>query len=372
MALQQQLLRLLKLHQSRLLQPSAACARGHVSRPSSSTSNDNLDCSPLLENLSILGVDLKSAWQRQPGVLRKAQTNEHGLAEFLSHKGASRDVIASIISRYPRAITRSGKHLEERWKLWHSILQDDSEIIRILDRSPESFFRSSDNEDLEKNIVFLTSLGVMPRDLMKLLSTAPRVFSNSLELNRAMVELLKSVCESLGGRDHEAFARAILFKNAYVLIRSTKRVSANIQFLLTYFMLSNAEALNLLQSHGAKILDLSHTSLERNIKNLQAKLKTLGCSSSETKKLVLKHSVVLFVSAERLNKKLDCLVEGGIDVKHIVGRPNVLDFSIVTLKQRLSKLNTIGYDFEANGIGILDMSKKRFQQKLMKLQVNEK
>ncbi|KAI4888518.1 hypothetical protein NFI96_032288 [Prochilodus magdalenae] len=321
----------------------------------------------LLENLTVLGVDLKMARQRQPGVLRKIQTNEHGLSEFLSRKGASRDVIASIISRFPRAITRSGEHLEERWQLWRSIFQDDAEIVRILDRSPESFFRSSDNENLEKNIRYLNSLGITPQDLPKLLTKAPRVFSNSFELNRTMVELLQSVCVSLGGTDHEGFARAIIFRNVYILIRSTKRVKANIEFLLASLKLSNAEALSLFQSHGADILDLSHTSLKRNFKSLWAKLKSLGCRKAEMKRLVLNYALVLFVSPATLNEKLDCLVEGGIDVKQIVEKPKVLDFSAATLKQRLSDLNSLGYNFHASGIAILDMSRKRFDAKFEKL-----
>ncbi|XP_066525461.1 transcription termination factor 1, mitochondrial [Hoplias malabaricus] len=324
----------------------------------------------LLENLRVLGVDLKMARQRQPGVLRKNQTNEHGLAEFLSQKGASREVIASIISRFPRAITRSEEHLEERWCLWRNIFQNDTEIVKILDRSPESFFRSSDNENLEKNILFLTSLGILPQDLSKLLTKAPRVFSNSLELNRTMVELLQSVCVSLGGQDHEGFARNIITRNIYVLIRSTKRVTANIHFLLEALRLNKDEALNLFQGHGAQILDLSHNSLQRNFKSLQNKLKSLSCRRSDLKNLVLNYSQVLFVSPETLNAKLDCLLQGGIHLKWVVEKPKVLDFSVITLKQRLEDLNALGYDFEKNGIAVLDMSKKRFEAKLDKLQVS--
>uniref|UniRef100_A0A3B4XUZ3 tRNA-dihydrouridine(47) synthase [NAD(P)(+)] n=1 Tax=Seriola lalandi dorsalis TaxID=1841481 RepID=A0A3B4XUZ3_SERLL len=47
----------------------------------------------------------------------------------------------------------------------------DSEIVTILERSPESFFRSSDNGNLEKNIVFLSSLGLDAKDLHRFLTT---------------------------------------------------------------------------------------------------------------------------------------------------------------------------------------------------------
>ena len=133
----------------------------------------------MLKNLKMLGVDVKMARKRQPGVLKKAITNEHGLVSFLQTKGASREVVAGIITRFPRSITRSGEHLEERWQLWRSVFQSDSEIVSILNHSPESFFRSSDNDNLEKNIVFLGSLGLDSKDLHRLLTTAPRTSSNS-------------------------------------------------------------------------------------------------------------------------------------------------------------------------------------------------
>ncbi|KAK9538390.1 hypothetical protein VZT92_003562 [Zoarces viviparus] len=38
-----------------------------------------------------------------------------------------------------------------RWALWRDIFKTDGETVSILDRSPESFFRSGDNGNLEKN-----------------------------------------------------------------------------------------------------------------------------------------------------------------------------------------------------------------------------
>uniref|UniRef100_A0A8B9GTJ2 Mitochondrial transcription termination factor 1 n=1 Tax=Astyanax mexicanus TaxID=7994 RepID=A0A8B9GTJ2_ASTMX len=377
MVLRQKLLCLLRLHPGRHLQSFSVCTQGHVSciisrflsgsptAPPRPIRSENI---PLQESLSIMGVDLEMARQKQPAVLRNVLTNEHGLAKFLSSKGASREVIASIISRFPRAITRSCDHLEERWNLWYNVFQDNAEIVKILDRSPESFFRSNNNENLRKNILFLTGLGITHRDLPKLLMKAPRVFSNSLNLNRAMVDLLQNVSMSLGGTDHEAFARAIIFRNVYILIRSTKRVSANLEFLLTALKLTNSEALNLLQGKGADILDLSHGGLKRNFENLREKLMSLGCSKSEIKSLMLNGSQLLFISPKTLNEKLDCLVQGGIDIKRILEKPKVLDYSTATLKQRLDDLNSLEYDFETHGIAILDKSKKRFEEKLERLQ----
>lgn len=321
----------------------------------------------LVENLTLLGVDLKMARQRQPGVLRKSFTNEQGLAKFLESKGASRKVIASIISRYPRAVTRSIDHLNQRWELWRNIFKTDAEIVSILDRSPESFFRSSDNGNLEKNIAFLTSLGLSARDLHRLLTTAPRTFSNSFELNRQMVEFLQDICAELGGENPEQFSKNVISRNLYILIRSTKRVKTNISLLRVSLKLSDSELLSLLQGSGAEILDLSSEYLKKNFKSLQQKMYSLGCPEAEIKQLVINYPMVLYIGPSTLNAKLDCLLNGGITMNQILEKPKVLDYSTQNITGRLVELKRLGYDFQKNGINVLDSSQKRFIAKIEKL-----
>ncbi|MBN3298077.1 MTEF1 factor, partial [Amia calva] len=321
----------------------------------------------LVSSLATLGVDVAMVRRRQPGVLRKACTNEHGLADFLQAKGASQEAVASIISRYPRAITRSHQHLEERWQLWRSIFQADGEIVKILERSPESFFRSSDNDNLEKNITFLGSLGLAARDLHRLLSTAPRTFSNSVELNRQMVEMLQDVCVSLGGEQPELFVKNIISRNLYVLICSTKRIRTNVQFLQRALGLSNAELLGFLQGQGADILDLSCDYMCRNFSSTQQQLQGLGCSAEEVKRFVMSYPPMLFSSSKNLRSKIDCLLAGGVDIRQVLEKPRVLDFSVENVQGRLRELERAGYDVKKNGIAILDCSRKRFEAKLEKL-----
>ncbi|KAL0962246.1 hypothetical protein UPYG_G00337580 [Umbra pygmaea] len=331
-------------------------------KPSSGPENESL-----LESLTFMGVDVKMARQRQPGVLRKIITNEQGLSDFLHGKGASRKVVASIISRYPRAITRTSEHLEQRWALWRGVFQSDSKIISIVDRSPESFFRSSDNDNLEKNILFLGSLGLNAKDLHRMLTTAPRTFSNSVELNRQMVELLEDVCAELGGEDPRQFAKAIISRNLYILIRSTKRVRTNIDFLKASFKISDHELLETLQGNGAEILDLSNEYLRRNLKRLQEKLKSLSCQKVDVKNLIICYPTVLFIGPDTLNSKLDCLLKAGISMKQILEKPKVLEYSTENLTGRLQELSKLQYDFKKNGINILDMSRKRFDARLERM-----
>lgn len=334
-------------------------------KPQVGSENDSL-----LENLNLMGVDVRMVRQRQPGVLRRAFTNEQGLETFLQSKGASSAAIASIISRYPRAITRSVDHLEQRWVLWRSIFKSDQEIVSILARSPESFFRSSDNDNLEKNILFLTSLGLSSKDLHRLLTTAPRTFSNSVALNKQMVEFLEDICTELGGEDPQQFAKTVISKNLYILIRSTKRVKANIDSLKSSLRLSDSDLLALLQGPGAEILDLSSEYLKKNVKSLQEKMVSLGCRKSEIKKLIVTYPMVLFIGPATLSPKFDCLIKGGITMKQIMEKPRVLQYSTHNLTERLEELKRVGYNFKMNSITILDSSRKRFDAKLDKLAVS--
>ncbi|XP_008288785.1 transcription termination factor, mitochondrial [Stegastes partitus] len=344
--------------------PRRLCSATTRNKPKPPAVSEN---ESLLENLNVMGVDVKMARRRQPGVFRKAFTNEHGLAEFLLEKGASRRSIASIISRYPRAITRSIDHLEQRWKLWRNIFSTDAEIVTILHRSPESFFRTSDNESLEKNIDFLISLGLNSKDLHRMLTTAPRTFSNSLELNRQMVEFLEDICVELGGKDPEQFAKTVISRNLYVLIRSTKRVKVNIENLRSVLKLNDSELLALLQGNGADIVDLSNEYLKKNFNSLQQRLTAHGCNEDDVKKLIISYPNILYIGSETLSNKLDCLLEGGITIQQILGKPKVLDYSTQNIAGRLKDLQKLGYDFQKNGIALLDSSQKRFIAKLNKL-----
>ncbi|XP_020511626.2 transcription termination factor 1, mitochondrial [Labrus bergylta] len=370
---------LLSLHrsltlQSRFMPVAAQLTSTYLARRlcSSTKTNDEpklpgIENESLLENLNLMGVDVRKAQERQPGVFRRAFTNEQGVYQFLQGKGASRKVIAGIISRYPRAITRSIAHLEQRWDLWRNIFKTDEEIVSILDRSPESFFRSSDNVNLEKNIAFLTSLGLSTKDLHRMLATAPRTFSNRLELNRQMVEFLEDICSELGGKNPPLFAKNIISRNLYILIKSTKRVRTNMNILRASLKLSDAELLVLFQGPGAEILDLSNEYLKRNLNCLELKMVALGCQKADMNKLIISYPLVLYIGPDTLSSKLDCLLQGGITIKQIIEKPKVLDYSTQNIKGRLEQLHKVGYDFQRNGINILDSSKKRFDAKLEKL-----
>lgn len=326
-----------------------------------------LENEDLLNNLLTMGVDIDMAKKRQPGVFNRMVTNEQDLKMFLLSKGASKEMIASIISRYPRAITRTPDSLSKRWDIWRKIMTSDLEIVHILERSPESFFRSNNNLNLENNIKFLYSVGLTRKCLCRLLTNAPRTFSNSLELNKQMIKLLQEVCLSLGHNDPADFVRKIISKNPFILIQSTKRVKANIEFLQSTFNLNGEELLVLICGPGAEILDLSNDYAKRNYTNIKEKLFSLGCTEEEVQKFVLSYPDMIFLTEKKFNAKIDCLIEEKISISQIIENPRVLDSSISTLQSRIKELIHAGYDLRTSNINLLSWSQKRYKAKLKKL-----
>ncbi|XP_057589303.1 transcription termination factor 1, mitochondrial isoform X2 [Hippopotamus amphibius kiboko] len=333
--------------------------------------SEPLENEELLNNLLTMGVDVDMAKKRQPGVFNRTSTNEQDLKTFLLSKGASKEVIASIISRYPRAITRTPESLSNRWDLWRRIVTSDLEIVNILERSPESFFRSDNNLNLENNIEFLYSVGLTRKCLCRLLTNAPRTFSKSLDLNKQMVEFLQEVCLSLGHNDPTDFVRKIIFKNPFILIQSTKRVKTNLEFLQSTFSLNSEELLVLICGSGAKILDLSNDCTKRNYTNIKEKLFSLGCVAEEIQKFVLSYPDVIFLGENKFNDKIDCLIEEKISISQIIENPRILDSSISTLKSRIKELVNAGYKLNTANISLLSWSQKRYNAKLKKLNIGQ-
>ncbi|OCT75666.1 transcription termination factor 1, mitochondrial [Xenopus laevis] len=316
-------------------------------------SNENQS---LLSNLEYMGVDITMARKRQPGILKKMITHEESLRKFLQSKGASRETIASIISRYPRAITRTYEHLQKKWEIWQSILKTDLHILKIVERSPESFFRSGDIENLQENISFLSSLGLTPKDLSQLLAKAPRTFSNRAELNKQMVYFLQDLHVCLGGENPQEFVKQIITKNIFILIRSTKRLKANIEFIQSTFKMMDKELLLWIQGSGADILDLCNTYIKRNYKNVQQKLHSLGCTENEITRIITSYPSILYLSPVNFLVKIDLLLKRGIGIDLVLETPRVLEVSVDNIKSRIDDLKEIGYNFEVNGIGILVLS----------------
>ncbi|XP_063777503.1 transcription termination factor 1, mitochondrial [Pseudophryne corroboree] len=321
----------------------------------------------LLRNLQLMGVDVSKTRNRESFILRRPITYERILQEFLQEKGASTHMVASIISRYPRAIGHNSEALCDLWNVWKSVLDTDSAVLNVVNRSPESFFRTVNIDNLKDNIRFFRFLGLSPKILSQLMAKAPRTFANSVQLNKQKVFFLQEVCTSLGGENCREFVQHIIEQNIFILTRSTKRIQANIVTIESLMKLDKKALLLWIQSDGAHLLSLSYTYFENNFKNAQEKLQALGFSEDEVTRYIFMSPKVLLMTPQNFAKKVNLLLECGIETREILNTPNVLAMGMDHIERKIKDLSKYGFDFKSSGLGILNLSTTKYMSKLEQL-----
>ncbi|XP_077124328.1 transcription termination factor 1, mitochondrial isoform X1 [Ranitomeya variabilis] len=325
---------------------------------------ENLD---LVTSLEKMGVDLTRVRKRHAVLLKKTSTHEQNLKQFLTEKGADAKMVASIISRYPQAITRDLGVLEKMWNVWKGVLESDVTILSVAQRSPESFFRTSNTGNLAKNIRYLQSLGLPPKVLSQLMVKSPRTFANSVDLNKQNVEYLLGLCTKLGGKDPREFVRDLISRNIYILTKSTNRIQNNIEKIKSLMKLDDRALLLWIQGDGSPIVTLSYTYFENNYRNAQEVLLSLGCTEAEISLYIFTCPKLLLVTPTMFANKIKLLMQCGVDVKEILNNPNILAFHINNIKSRIKQLKDSGYDFRSSGLGVLLLGQAKFTSKLERL-----
>ncbi|XP_056375024.1 transcription termination factor 1, mitochondrial [Hyla sarda] len=321
----------------------------------------------LVTNLEQMGVDMTKIRMRNAILLKKTITYEQKLKQFLTDKGADTKMVASIISRYPRAITRKHEVLDEMWNIWKGILDTDTTVLSVAQRSPESFFRTSNTENLLKNIRYLQSLGLPPKILSQLMVKSPRTFANSVDLNKQNVEYLLGLCSQLGGKNPREFVRELISRNIYILTKSTNRIQANVENMKSLMKLDDCTLLRWIQGDGSPLLSLSYTYFENNYKSVQEILQSLGCTESQVSLFIFMCPKVLLMTPNIFANKVNVLLECGIDVREILDTSNILAVHINSLKSRIMMLKDCGYDFRLYGLSVLSLSQAKFISKLERL-----
>ncbi|XP_073532586.1 transcription termination factor 1, mitochondrial [Phyllobates terribilis] len=344
--------------------PRARFCSQQLSHDEAKVPLENLDLVTSLENM---GVDMTRVRKRHSVLLKKTTTHEQNLTRFLTDKGADTKMVASIISRYPQAITRDLEVLEKMWNVWKGILDSDLTILSVAQRSPESFFRTSNTGNLAKNIRYLQSLGIPPKVLSQLMVKSPRTFANSVDLNKQNVEYLLGLCTRLGGKDPRDFVRELISRNIYILTKSTSRIQNNIEKIKSLMKLDDRALLLWIQGDGSPIVNLSYTYFENNYRNAQAILLSLGCTEAEIALYIFTCPKLLLVTPTIFANKIKLLMGCGVDVKEILNNPNILAFHINNLKSRIKQLKDSGYDFRSSGLSVLLLGQAKFSSKLERL-----
>lgn len=351
--------------------PGIAWARLYIQQLSHDEVKVPVENLNLVTNLEKMGVDMSLVRKRNAILLKKSITYEQKLIQFLTNKGADTKMVASIISRYPRAITRQYEVLDEMWNIWKGILDTDATVLSVTQRSPESFFRTSNTKNLSKNIRYLQSLGLPPKIMSQLMVKSPRTFANSVDLNKQNVEYLLDLCTALGGKNPREFVRELISRNIFILTKSTNRIQANIENMKSLMKLDDRALLLWIQGEGAPLLSLSYTYFENNYQNVQEILQSLGCTESEISLYIFMYPKVLLMTPKIFAGKINALLACGIGVKEIINTPNILTVNINSLKTRIKQLSQYGYDFRSSGLSVLSLSQAKFTLKVERLRSSE-
>lgn len=297
----------------------------------------------------------------------QAAIDRERLVEFLLEKGADTSTIESILTRNPHAATSCSKDLAGTWAMWQSILETDSAVLKVVKRSPHSFFRSGGVEKLSENISFLQSIDLTPKTLHQLMSRSPRTFANTVQLNKRTVSFLEMLCVRLGGEHPQKFVRQVITSNVFILTTSIRRLQANIECIQSLMKLEDKELLLWLEEKGACILDICNKYIEKDFLHIQEIMQSLGFLETEVIRYISENPHVFRQSSTNLNCKVKLLVGCKIDVRKIFDIPLYLNSSLETLKYRVKVLEKVGYDYRRNGPNILITSQAQFVSRLEKL-----
>ncbi|XP_068091542.1 transcription termination factor 1, mitochondrial-like [Hyperolius riggenbachi] len=322
----------------------------------------------LVQNFEAMGVDIAKNRKCCPTLYKNTTaTNEAKLKEFLLGKGADMATAASIISRCPRAVTTFPKDLSEIWDIWENILKPDYSVLKVVTRSPESFFRSGGIEKLMGNISYFQSIGVPPKLLSQLMAQAPRTFSNSIELNKQKVDFLRELSISLEEEDPEKCIIQIITSNIFILTKSLKRVKANLESIRSLMKLKDKELLSWIQGEGAFVLGLCYTYIENNFVNVQKIMQSLGCVEADVSQCIVENPYILLLSPKIFACKVNLLMNCGIEATQILDTPLVLGVSLASLKYKIKLLRKCGYDFKNNTLGVLLCNRATFDSRVQRL-----
>lgn len=318
---------------------------------------------PIQSNAKVTYMDAGKIGRRPPTITEHAIYKEK-LEEFLLQKGACHLSVASIISRYPRAITCRAKDLPEVWGLWQSILRTDEAVLLVVTRSPESFFRSGGIEKLSENIAFFQSLGLSPKILNRLMLKSPRTFANSVQLNKQMVAFFQELCVCLGGETPEEFTRQVITNNVFIFVRSINRVKANIESIQSLMKLENKDLLYWIGGEAAFTLNLSKNYFEENFLLFHQKMQSLGVPEADITRHIYENPSILLLSAKVFVDKIDVLIDCGMEARKLLDSNVLSNVSLSRLRNRVMVLKQLDYDFRSNGINILLVRQTDFVSRL--------
>ncbi|XP_040840935.1 transcription termination factor 2, mitochondrial [Ochotona curzoniae] len=322
-----------------------------------------------VEKLCQFSVDISKIRRVKEWVLLEDKTYVEEIASILQELGASETVIASILERCPEAIICSPPAVDTQRKLWQLVCKNEEELIKLIERFPESFFTVKDQELQKFNVEFLQELGLKNVVISRFLTTASPIFNNPVEKNKQMIQILQESYLNLGGSkaNMNVWLLKLLSQNPFILLNSPTAVKETLEFL-QQLGFTNSEILQLLSKLKGLLFQLCPQSIQDRISFSK---NTFKCTDDDLRHLVLKCPALLYYSVSVLEERIQGLLREGISLAQIRETPTVLELTPQIVQYRMRKLNALGYRMKNGNLANLQGTKQEFESNFGKIQAKK-
>ncbi|XP_069484370.1 transcription termination factor 2, mitochondrial [Ambystoma mexicanum] len=319
-----------------------------------------------LDQLYNLSVDVQKIRRLKAWVLLREKTYVEENASILKDMGANATAVASILERCPEAILQSPEEINAQKSLWRSVHPSDIELIKIIERFPESFFSFTQNENQMSNIQYFLELGIRKKIVSRFLATAPDIFCKPVENNKQLIVALQESYIKLGGSEAnmKIWLIKLLCQDPFILSKATEAVKNNLDFLQRLGF-RDFEVLKLLSKLKGFIFDLTCSNMESSVAYTK---QIFNSSNEELKEMIMNCPAVLYYPVEVLQERIERIVKAGILMDQIKEFPSVLELTTQIVQFRIKKLVDLGYDIKHLNLEHLSGTKKDFEVNFNKIQ----
>uniref|UniRef100_A0A8C5M6E2 Mitochondrial transcription termination factor 2 n=1 Tax=Leptobrachium leishanense TaxID=445787 RepID=A0A8C5M6E2_9ANUR len=331
--------------------------------------NNSKENKRTVEQLYYLSVNIKKIRQVKGWVLSKDAAYVEETADFLKSLGAGEMTVASILERCPEAFLHDPVELDAKKCLWRSVCSSDDQLLKIIEKFPESFFSYKYPENQRANINYFQDLGLNKKIVCRLLTSSPQIFCNSVEDNEHIISTLEENYLGLGGSEanFKTWLMKLLSQDPFIILKPPSALKKNLHFIQRLGFCDH-DVLKLLSNLKGFIFDLNCNTMESSM--LFTK-KVFECSDEELKPIILKFPGVLYYTVPVLEERLKCLLKEGASLDQVKACPSVLELTTQIVEYRIAKIKSLGHKIKDQNLEVLNGTKKDFEVSYGRLQVKK-
>ncbi|OCT88236.1 transcription termination factor 2, mitochondrial isoform X2 [Xenopus laevis] len=322
-----------------------------------------------VDSLYRLCVNIKKIRQLKGWVLSKDVAFVEEIGQILKDMGANEATIANIFESCPEAFLHPPAEINSQRTLWHSVCPNDEQLVKIIEKFPDSFFCYKSTTHQKANIEYFQELRLSNKIISRLLASSPQIFCNSVTSNKKIINELEQNYLCLGGKqtNFKTWLMKLLSQDPFILSKPSLSMKGNLKFFQSLGF-SNEEVLKLLSKLKGVIFDINREHMEAGIMFLKTVFK---CREEEVKHLIMKCPGLLCYSVPTLNNRIKCMLDEGISVRQIKDCPNVLELTPQIIQFRIQKIKVLGHNVKNANLDIINGTKKDFEANYGKLHVKK-